>query len=473
MITNDGKQLIGKFLLGQAPDFATHIAAGIGPTALLPDQTLPTSQINEIKEKANLDFEAFRVPISAKGFIKEDGVEKIVFKAEMPTEQRYQITEVAFFPAAQNSVAGSFDSKTLATFVPTETWVLYSPTSSSTITLATSNISNNDGDLLVQDQAFFINSNETIFTEQDRRERQEVPRFYNRTLILSGDLNYIDDNFTIKSDPTLPPPTLPSTLAAFYVENSSLSFNLNQNLPPDEIKFAIGVMSTEKANNIQPEKVRVIFDFVNNNPVSGFSSPKARAEIELDDTDFEIEEDLANGRPSAINRYKIVTKKLSQFRLDDRFSWANINLMRIFVCIIGEQTVRVTNKELTGGMAMLNVTDDSNLFVGMSVDITGMGYPFDGSHTITSASGGKIRYNTSASANVASASVSSGSATFSSRTSNYKLIMDGLRIDNVTSQNPLYTMVGYDIIRNDNAYPILKAENTNNYIEYRFGIGVT
>lgn len=460
MITNDGKQLIGKFLLSQAPEFATHIAAGIGPTALLPDQTLDTNTVNDLKERGNLEFEAFRVPISAKGFIKEDGVEKIVFKAEMPTEQRYQITEVAFFPAAQNSVAGSFDSKTLATFVPTETWVLYSSTSSSTITLVTDNVSNNDGDLLVEDKAFFLNSNESLFNEQDRKERQEVPRFYNRTLVVSGDLNYLDDDFTVLTDP-------------YYIQNSTLSFNLNQNLPPDEIKLAISVLSTEKANNSQPEKVRIIFDFVNDNPVSGFSSPKARAQIELDPEDFEIAEDLGNGRPSGINRYKIVTKKLSEFLLDDRFSWANINLMRTFVCVIAEQTVPVTNKELTDGMAILNVSDSSNLFVDMSVDITGMGYPFDGTHTLVSASAGEIRFNTSASANVSSASVSSGSATFNGRSSSYKVIMDGLRIDNVSSQNPLYTMVGYDIIRNDNAYPILKAENTNNYIEYRFGIGVT
>ena len=206
MITNDGKQLIGKFLLSQAPDFATHIAAGVGKTALLPDQTLSASEISEIKERGNLDFEAFRVPISAKGFIKEDGVEKIVFKAEMPTEQRYQITEVAFFPAAENSVAGSFDSKTLATFVPTESWVVYSEQSSSTINLVTSNVSNNDGDILVNDKAFFLNSNESLFNEQDRRQRQEPPRFYDKTLMLSGDLNYIDGDFNIQPN-------------SFYVQN--------------------------------------------------------------------------------------------------------------------------------------------------------------------------------------------------------------------------------------------------------------
>lgn len=460
MITNDGKQLIGKFLLSQAPSFATHIAAGIGELALLPDETVDSTKINEIKEKKNMEFEVFRVPISAKGFVREDGVEKIVFKAEMPTEQRYQITEVAFFPAAENSVAGSFDSKTLATFVPTETWVIASSVSSSTINLVTSGVSNNDGDLLIEDKAFFINSNESLFNEQDRRQRQEVPRFYNRALIVSGDFNYLDSDFTVLS-------------GANYVQNSTLSFNLNQNLPPDEIKLAIAVMSKEKANNSQPEKVRIIFDFVNDNPVDLQSSPKARTTIELDSTDFLIEEDLGNGRPSGINNYKIITKKLSDFALDDTFSWANINLMRIYACVIDEQTVTVTNKELSDGLVTLDLSDASNIFAGMSAEISGMGEDFDGTYTITSASAGQITYGVSSSATIVSASASSGSVVFSGRTPEYKIVFDGLRLDNVSSQNPLYTMVGYDIIRNDNAYPVLKSENTNNYIEYRFGIGVT
>jgi hypothetical protein len=460
MITNDGKQLIGKFLLSQAPSFATHIAAGIGELALLPDETVDSTKINEIKERKNMEFEVFRVPISAKGFVREDGVEKIVFKAEMPTEQRYQITEVAFFPAAENSVAGSFDSKTLATFVPTETWVVASNVSSSTINLVTSGVSNNDGDLLINDKAFFINSNESLFNEQDRRQRQEIPRFYNRALIVSGDFNYLDSDFTVLS-------------GANYIQNSTLSFNLNQNLPPDEIKLAIALMSKEKANNSQPEKVRIIFDFVNDNPVDLQSSPKARTTIELDSTDFLIEENLGNGRPSGINSYKIITKKLSDFALDDTFSWANINLMRIYVSVIDEQTVTVTNKELSSGLVTLDLSDASNIFAGMSAEVSGMGEDFDGTHTITSASGGQITYGVSSSATIVSASASSGSVVFSGRTPEYKIIFDGLRLDNVSSQNPLYTMVGYDIIRNDNAYPVLKSENTNNYIEYRFGIGVT
>ena len=55
----------------------------------------------------------------------------------------------------------------------------------------------------------------------------------------------------------------------------------------------------------------------------------------------------------------------------------------------------------------------------------------------------------------------------------YFVLLDGMRIDNVTAINPLYSLVGYNIIKTDDGLPILKGENTNNYIEYRFGIGVS
>jgi hypothetical protein len=57
-------------------------------------------------------------------------------------------------------------------------------------------------------------------------------------------------------------------------------------------------------------------------------------------------------------------------------------------------------------------------------------------------------------------------------TNDYFIIYDGIRIENVSTLNPLYSLVGYNLISTQNALPILKSENTNNYIEYRFGLGV-
>jgi hypothetical protein len=51
--------------------------------------------------------------------------------------------------------------------------------------------------------------------------------------------------------------------------------------------------------------------------------------------------------------------------------------------------------------------------------------------------------------------------------------LDGIRIDNVSTVNPLYKMVGYSSTRTVDGYPIIKYRNSNNFVEFRFGIGVT
>lgn len=384
MITNDGKQIIGKFLLRQAPEFATHIAAGCGPMSLFPNQILSPEEITALKQKDALDFEVFRVPISSKGFIKEDGVEKIVFKAEMPTEQRYQISEIGFYPADANILAGAFDSKTLAIFIPTETWVVYSDDSASNVLNVTdsSQFADEAGDILLDDIAYFLPSDAPAFSLTSRKSRQEEPRFFTQALSLSGSAGFISEFFIPTSD-------------SYRIENATLAFNLSQNLPTDQIKIAISVLSKIASNDTNPDKVRIILDFVNDLPGLDLESPKARLGIELESSDF-IK--TGTGQPSdPINRYQTITRTLSSFVLDDTFSFANINLIRIFGCVLD-----------SGG----NPTED------------------------------------------------------------YNIVFDGLRLENISTENPLYSLVGYDVIRNDSAYPVLKSDNTNNFIEYRFGIGV-
>jgi hypothetical protein len=117
MITTNGKNIVAKYLLNQAPEFASHIAVGVG------GQAYPTSSSATFSASVqSLEFEVARVPILSKGLLKEDGQEKIVFKAELPIEQRYQITELGLYPAATNAVAGNFDSRIISTFSNSEPW---------------------------------------------------------------------------------------------------------------------------------------------------------------------------------------------------------------------------------------------------------------------------------------------------------------------------------------------------------------
>lgn len=367
MITNNGKEIIAKYLLGQAPAFASYIAAGCGAKP----NTSGTYQ-----NKKSLDFEVFRVPISSKGFIKEDNVEKIVFKAEMPTNQRFQISEVGLFPAQANAIAGKYDSKLLVTFTPSENWSYVLNGSASAVPYLNEALDQDNvlSNISVTQSVAFINSDATVFNNSDRKARQEPPRYLNRSLMVSGSTSFISEDFTIGSD-------------SYSIENSNLSFDLSQNLPTDQIKLALSLVSKTATNNTNPDNVRIIIQFVNNISNVNIEAPKALLRIDLPASSF---------TQGGTNRYITVSKSLSDFIKDDTFSFANINLIKINVSV------------LNSGVA----------------------------------------------------------------TNNYFVVLDGIRIDNISTPNPLYSMIGYNVITTDDGLPILKAENTNNYVEYRFGIGV-
>lgn len=124
MITNKGKSIIGKYLLGQAPAYASYIAVGCGakPLASYPTGGDLTTLKNTIAAKNSLDFEMFRIPITSKGFVNEDGVSKLVLTAELPTEERYEISEVGIFSAGSNPAAAAIDSRILLGFTQNEPW---------------------------------------------------------------------------------------------------------------------------------------------------------------------------------------------------------------------------------------------------------------------------------------------------------------------------------------------------------------
>ena len=50
--------------------------------------------------------------------------------------------------------------------------------------------------------------------------------------------------------------------------------------------------------------------------------------------------------------------------------------------------------------------------------------------------------------------------------------LEGLRLENETTVNPVYAMSGYSVVRTTDGQPIYKYENTNNYIEFRFNLDV-
>ena len=380
MITTNGKNIIAKYLLNQAPEFASHIAVGIG------GQAYPTSSSATFSLDADsLEFEVARVPILSKGLLKEDGQEKIVFKAELPIEQRYKITELGLYPAAANAVAGNFDSRILSTFSNAEPWAYSNNQDDSGAVayigpLLIDNVVPGDIETLLGsyelENFVFINSNSPIFEYSERINRGEPPRYLDKSLLVSGSTSVVSG---VSASSSL---INASSSASYYIENNSISLNLGKNLPTDQIKLAFSVISTARSAPA-PDNVKIRLEFLNN---STTSTSTAYVNIALEDTDIES------------MRYQVVTKSLSEFTTDENFSWGSVNGIRIYTCI----------------------HDISNVQTGQ-----------------------------------------------------HFVLYDGIRFENISSYNPLYSLVSGEYIKTLDQNPILKRENSTSYIEYRFGIGVS
>ena len=379
MITTNGKNIVAKYLLNQAPEFASHIAIGVGGKALAISDTTTFSDTAD-----SLGFEVARVPILSKGLLKENDVEKIVFKAELPIEQRFQITEIGLYPAANNAVAGNFDSRIVSTFSNSEPWaysnkdndsgtVLYiGPVPIDAVTVG--NIDTTD-----LNNFSFINSNSPIFEYSDRLNRGEQPRYLNRSMLVSGSTSVVTGVSASSSLIDI------SSSASYYIENNSINLNLGTNLPTDKIKLAFSVVSLAR-NGVgaqAPDNVKIRLEFLNN---LGANPPKAYINMRLEDTDID---DM---------RYQVITKEIGDFTTTENFSWSAINGVRIYTCL----------------------HDDSNVETG-----------------------------------------------------EHFVIYDGIRFENVSSYNPLYSLVAAEYIKTLDENPISKKENSTSYVEYRFGVGVS
>lgn len=374
MITNTGKEIVAKYLLGTAPAFASYMAFGAGPQPL---GSADSHSFNTYAQKELLDFEMFRVPISSKGYVYEDGVNKLVFTAELPSQERYEITEIGIYSAGSNPSAAGFDSRNIVLFSQEEAWQSVTTSTANIPTVTTPLDSQDDNVIDVAYDVFQANADNRTFFNPNRDDYHERCRFFNNVIIMTGDFSNIKDA-TSSTDLS----------SAYHILKTGTSINLSQNSLSDKIKIAFSVINQSSSLVLStpytgPDSVKIIIDFINP------STKKARLIYNAVDSasatiDF------------STNRYYVLEKNISDAVQEDGFSWADVTSVKIYACAVTS-----------------NALDD-----------------------------------------------------------NYYIGLDAIRVDNVTTQNPLYGLTAYTIVKNADEQPILKASNTNNYIEYRMSVGV-
>jgi hypothetical protein len=318
MITNIGKSIIGKYLLGQAPAYASYLAVGCGPTPLTTGDTPP-----DFATKQNLDFEMFRIPISSRGFVNESGVSKIVLTAELPTEERYEITEVGIYSAGSNPSAGAYDSKTVFAFTTGENWQHHTAAAATAINTIVSPLDDPEDNnvISVADPVFQTNADNAIFYKPSRADRYERCRFLNNTIFMQGD----DADITISEDsgPTLDHFVVESGSNHIHLTGASVDFTRNS--PIDELRLAFSLISKDGDSVSVPDTVRILVDFAETDTLGG---EFARFEAELTNGTDPGEYDFTT------NRYFVVSKQLQDLYTTANFTWNAVTVVKIYACVI-------------------------------------------------------------------------------------------------------------------------------------------
>jgi hypothetical protein len=468
MITNNGKQIIAKYLIGQTPSFASHIAVGCGRKPLrhvnvgitnieivngvafvttdvehgfangqlltisgtyLPNESnslngnfvvldaLSSESLSgtiwnrfsinapsgfsdddvpqfssfaramvNFESQEDLEFEMFRVPISSRGYVTENGVSKIVFTAELPTEERYGMSEIGVFSAGANPSAGIYDSRVLYSFVESENWEYHSQSSSTSIPSKTAPLdAGGSTDVIsVTEPVFQTTSDNRIFTSTDRINRNEVGRFVNNTILMAGDTAKL----VVENDDTL---SLDSQYSSTHIHLDGISTDFNKQSPKDELRLAFSVVNKIGGNESAiPSQVLMLLEFSSGH---GLDSSSAKFEVNMEHLSLKNHTNNFN-----TNRYFVVKKELQDLIKTQDFSWDSVTLLKIYACVLDSE-----------------------------------GEP----------------------------------------SPNYYVALDGLRLENKASINPLYGLTGYSVIANQTERAIIKEQNTTNYVEFRTNIGIS
>jgi len=378
MITNTGKNILAKYLIGQAPAYASYIAVGCGAKPLTSDAIL-----GDYSGKDRLDFEMFRVPITSRGYVTEDGISKIVLTAELPSEERYEISEVGVFSAGANSQAGAYDSKSIYAFTQDENWEHHTNTAATEIPIVYSPLDGSDNNNIINQpySVFQTNSDNRIFTNTERIQRYERCRFFNNTIVMSGD----SSELTIDSNNHI---VVGQNSEHIHLTGAILDFNRNS--PTDDIRLSFTVINKNGSSTAVPDNVRIMLEFASSDIHNDPNGQWARFEVNLNNGTDTNQHNFSN------SRYVVATKQLQELYKSTGFTWSSVDVVKIYACI----------------------TDNG------------------------------------------------------SPTDNFYVCLDAIRLENNSTNNPLYGLTGYSVIKNNNAETIIKSANTTNYIEFRFALDV-
>jgi hypothetical protein len=289
-----------------------------------------------------------------------------------------------------------------------------------------------------------------LFANSTRASRYEKPRYLSSVLLLRGSSSNIyqaDDESRL----------IPYGDSPAFLQSVGQNVDLSQNSSSDLIKIAFSLVSVNGESLAVPANARIVVNFSND-----LGNEFARLSIDAKNSEFLF----------AQNRYVVATKRLDELFYSGQFSWRNVNVIKVYASTTNSLSV-LTKALTTTGVATLATPADHNLAVGDWVNVKLANSVFNGSYRVTEVlSTTSFKYQVSSSS-PSEVTESSGEGFVEVPAKDFYVAVDAIRVDNISTANPLYGLVGYSIIQNLDEKTIVKSPNTNNYIEYRFVLDVT
>jgi hypothetical protein len=241
-----------------------------------------------------------------------------------------------------------------------------------------------------------------------------------------------------------------------FLQITGQSVDLTKNSSSDIMKLAFSVISIDGSSSAVPDEARVVVEFSNSD-----GTQYSRMQVDAKDSVYRL----------ASNRYLSVEKRLDElFYTSGQFSWQNVSIVKAYAATI--KYFPITRKELADNVATITTSASNKVEVDDYVSISGVDETFNGIHKVTQVIGPETFTYDKVADDVADQIVlPNGKLEAPDR--GFYVALDALRVDNISTVNPLYGLTGYSIIQNLDEVTITKSPNTNNYIEYRFVLDVT
>lgn len=465
MITSKGQQIVTKYLLGQAPSYASHIAIGCGavPVDENTDISLdPTTQA--------LEFEMLRVPVTTRGVVND------LFTKQLVSIDR---------SLGGESVLETSDNHGMKIG---QEFTLNFPS----LTYGEANFQQESGSSFVVKN---ITANTITFTDPNRADEDSWPE-----------------------------PSASGEESLGYLVFSKERIIFKAELPSDQ-RYQITELALYPANN------NIAAAQYDSKVISSFSSAEGwqwnnGTSIEVIPVKVAIEDDENNILNSLTGTICFLAASNPAFDQTPRKQrYEPTRFKNQFILLAGNSCNLDSNFDIVGANSYLETTNISlDLSKNSPDDFIKLAFSLI-SGDLNPGGGGadtvriKLQFINNftsgfATPPAATANIELTSSDFSSGNNRYKIVdfqlkdfvrdsgfawsninlirlygsifaggvptsgvylgLDGLRLDNVNTQNPLYGMTAFTKIKNarENLQPILKLENTSNYIEYRFSLGV-